>query len=295
MCRRACPDPPPKGKDEGAAQDDMLLAIDIGNTNVTLGVFEGPHLKSTWRFATDPRRLADEYGLLVSSILPLKGVSPEDITGACLCSVAPTLTLTFEEVCRSYFKVNPLTVSTGVKTGVRILYDNPRDVGADRIVDAVAAFRLYGGPVIIVDFGTATVFDAVSNDGEYLGGAIAPGINVAAEALFLSTSQLRRVELSPPKSAIGRNTVASLQSGLLLGHVGLVEGMVARFKREMGDEVTVVATGGLAEAIAKETQVFDAVNPDLTLVGLHMIYEMNVGPTPSVLSEPALSQQTEGG
>ena len=255
----------------------MLLAIDIGNTNLTMGVFDGKRLKSTWRVATDQRRLADEYGLLVSSILPLKGVNPESITGACLCSVAPTLTPTFEEMCSSYFNVSPLTVSAGIKTGVRILYDNPRDVGADRIVDAVAALHLYGGPVIVVDFGTATVFDAISADGEYMGGAIAPGINVSAEALFLSTSQLRRVELTAPKSAIGRNTVASLQSGLLLGHVGLVEGMVARFKREMGENAQVVATGGLAGVIAKETKVFDVINPDLTLMGLRIIYENNRG------------------
>ena len=253
----------------------MLLAIDIGNTNLTIGVFAGQHLKSTWRISTDSRRMADEYGLLVSSIMPLKGINPEDITDACLCSVAPTLTSTFEEVCEGYFKVKALTVSAGVKTGVRILYHNPRDVGTDRIVDAVAALRLYGGPVIIVDFGTATVFDAVSRDSEYLGGAIAPGINIAAESLFHSTSQLRRVELAPPSSAIGRDTVSSLQSGLLLGHVGLVEGMVARFKNEMGEDARVVATGGLAEIIARETTVFDAVNPDLTLIGLRIIYEMN--------------------
>ncbi len=265
----------------------MLLAIDIGNTNVTLGVFDGQRLVSTWRIATDTRRLPDEYSLLVSSILPLKGVSPGDITDACLCSVAPTLTPTFEEVCKSFFKVNPLIVSAGVKTGVSILYDNPRDVGADRIADAVAAYRLYGGPVIIVDFGTATVFDAISRDGEYMGGSLAPGVGVAADALFLSTSQLRRVELTPPNCAIGRNTVAALQSGLILGHVGLVEGMVARFKEEMGQETRVVATGGLAEIIAEETSVFDDVNPDLTLVGLRMIYELNSG--------PVMSQEPKGG
>ena len=253
----------------------MLLAIDIGNTNVNLGVFDGPVLKSTWRIASDARRLADEYGLLVSSILPLKGISPDEITDACLCSVVPPLTPIFEEVCTSYFKVVPLVVSSGVETGVDILYDNPRDVGADRIVDAVAAFRLYGGPVIVVDFGTGTVFDAVSREGNYLGGAISPGINVAAEALFLSTSQLRRIELTAPKSAIGRNTVASLQAGLLLGYVGLVEGMVARFKTELGHDARVVATGGLAELIAKETEIFDAINPDLTLIGLRMVHEMN--------------------
>ena len=238
----------------------MLLAMDIGNTNVTLGVFDEERLVSTWRIATDQRRLPDEYSQLVSSILPLKGVQTGDISGACLCSAVPPLTPTFEEVCKSFFKVNPLVVSAGVKTGVSILYDNPRDVGADRIADAVAAYRLYGGPVIIVDFGTATVFDAISRDGEYLGGSLAPGIGVSADALFLSTSQLRRVELTPPKCAIGKNTVAALQSGLLLGHVGLVEGMVARFKGEMGQESRVVATGGLAEIIAHETNVFDDVN-----------------------------------
>lgn len=255
----------------------MLLVLDIGNTNVTLGVFDGQQLKSTWRVATDARRMPDEYALLISSILPIRGVDPHQVDRVCICSVVPPLTTTFEEVCRGYFGVQPLVVSTGVKTGVRILYDNPRDVGADRIVDAVAAFQLYGGPVIVVDFGTATVFDAVSHDGEYLGGAIAPGINVAADALFLSTSQLRRVELVAPRSAIGRNTVASLQSGLLLGHVGLVEGMVARFKDELGQGAQVVATGGLAGLISKETKVFDAVNADLTLIGLRIIYEMNAG------------------
>ena len=275
----------------------MLLAIDIGNTNVALGVFEGQRLRSTWRIATDQRRLPDEYGLLVSSILPLKGIDPGDIRDVCLCSVAPTLTPTFEEVCASYFKVKPLTVSAGVKTGIRILYDNPRDVGADRIVDAVAALRLYGGPVIVVDFGTATVFDAVSREGDYMGGAIAAGINVAADALFLSTSQLRRVELTAPKAAIGRNTVTSLQSGLLLGHVGLVEGMVVRFKEELGHEAQVIATGGLAEIIAKETTIFDAINPDLTLIGLRIIYEMNTGSAaePSTGdSEPRGRRRDEG-
>ena len=253
----------------------MLLAIDIGNTNISLGVFEGDRLRSTWRLATDPRRLADEYSLVISGILPLKGISSEDLTGACLCSGVPTLTPVFETMCKTHLKVPTLTVSAGVKTGVPILYDSPRDVGADRIVDAVAAFRLYGGPVIVVDFGTATVFDAVSRQGEYLGGSIAAGINVTAESLFQSTSMLRRVELTPPSAAIGRNTVAALQSGLLFGQVGMVEGMVARFKKELGEDSRVVATGGLAEVIARETEVFDAVNPDLTLIGLCMIYEMN--------------------
>ena len=253
----------------------MLLAIDIGNTNVSLGVFDGGRLVSTWRIASDPRRMADEYGLLMGSILPLKGVEGDQVTSACMCSGVPTLTATIEEACRVHFGVTPLIVTAGVKTGVRILYDSPRDVGADRIVDAAAAYQMYGGPVIIVDFGTGTVFDAVSAAGEYLGGAISPGINVAAEALFLNASMLRRVELTPPKTAIGRNTVAALQSGLVLGYVGLVEGMVARFKEELGQESRVVATGGLAQVIAQRTDVFDEVNPDLTLLGLRIIHDMN--------------------
>ena len=255
--------------------NSMLLTLDIGNTNTTLGVFHDAELKATWRLATDPRRMPDEYGLLLNNLLPLKGVHLSDISDVALCSVVPPLIPVFEEVCQTYFKTVPLVVGAGVKTGVRILYDNPRDVGADRVVDAVAAYQLYGGPIIIVDFGTATVFDAVSQEGDYLGGAIAPGLNMAAEALFLNTSQLRRVEMVHPNSAIGKNTVASMQSGLVLGYAGLVEGMVRRFKAEFDDQAKVVATGGLAHLMAQEVSVFDVVNPDLTLVGLRLIYEMN--------------------
>ncbi|MBI2165177.1 MAG: type III pantothenate kinase [Chloroflexi bacterium] len=253
----------------------MLLALDIGNTNVTLGVFQDEAIKATWRMATDARRMADEYALIVANLLPLKGISPQAITDIAICSVVPPLTSVFEEVARSFFRVTPLVVGGGVKTGVRILYDPPRDVGADRVVDAAAAFRLYGGPVIIVDFGTATVFDAVTREGDYLGGAIAPGLNVAAESLFLSTSQLRRVELQRPKLAIGRNTIASMQSGLVFGHIDLVRGMVKRFKQELGEDSKVVATGGLAAFIAQEAGLFDAVNPDLTLIGLKIVYQIN--------------------
>ena len=180
------------------------------------------------------------------------------------------------------FRSNPLTVTAGVKTGLQISYDNPRDVGADRIVDAVAAIELYGQPTIIVDFGTATVFDAVSRDGVYLGGAISPGMNVAAEALYLNTSQLRRVELVAPDSAIGQNTTEALQSGLVLGSAGLVTGMVARFKKELGEDAKVVGTGGLADTMARVANVFDAINPDLTLIGLRLIYGKNQ-PPPKVL------------
>ncbi len=253
----------------------MLLAIDIGNSMVTLGVFDGERLATTLRVATDTRRLADEYGLLITNLLNLKGIKPPRIDAISLCSVVPPLTAVFDQVCETYFGVKPLTVSAGVRTGLRIQYDNPRDVGSDRIVDAVAAIELYGPPVIIVDFGTATVFDAVSRDGVYQGGAITPGVVVAADALFLNTSQLRRVELVAPKSAIGQNTSAALQSGLVFGYAGLVDGLVARFKQELGQDAQVIGTGGLAGIISRETDIFDAINPDLTLVGLRLIYEMN--------------------
>ena len=253
----------------------MLLTIDIGNTVVTMGVFDGSRLTTTLRVATDTRRLADEYGAMLTDLLKLKGSDPRQISAACMCSVVPPLTVVFEEVCDSYFGVSPLTVSAGVRTGLPILYDTPRDVGADRIADAVGAIHLYSPPLILVDLGTATVFDAISREGEYLGGAIAPGINLAAESLFFNTSQLRRVELIAPKAAIGRNTTAAMQSGLVLGYAGLVTGIVQRFKDEIGSDAQVIGTGGLVRVISPEARVFDAINQDLTLIGLRLIYEMN--------------------
>ena len=256
----------------------MLLAVDIGNSMINLGVFEGERLVANLRVSTDARKSADEYGLTLRDLLVLNGIDPSGINDVCMCSVVPPLTGVFEELIRTYFKVNPLTVTAGVKTGLQINYDNPRDVGADRIVDAVAAIELYGQPTIIVDFGTATVFDAVSRDGVYQGGAISPGMNVAAEALYLNTSQLRRVELVAPESPIGQNTTEALQSGLVLGYAGLVTGMVARFKNELGEDTKVVGTGGLADTMAKVANVFDAINPDLTLIGLRLIYAKNQPP-----------------
>jgi type III pantothenate kinase len=258
----------------------MLLAIDIGNTNVTLGVFAGERLVATARVATEPGRMADEYGLTLSQILPAKGVAVDQIDAVAMCSVVPPLTPTFVGLCTEFFGVEPLVVGAGVRTGVRVLYDNQRDVGADRIADAAAAFHLYGGPAIVVDFGTATVFDAISAEGDYIGGAIAPGITVAADSLFHSTSQLRRVELVRPEAAIGKNTVHSLQSGLVLGYSELVKGMVRRFADELGaspdkKSPKVIATGGLAELIQAETGVFDVVDPDLTLTGLRIIHDLN--------------------
>ena len=270
----------------------MLLAIDIGNSMVTLGVFDGERLDTTVRVTTDTRRLADEYGLLITSLLKLKGVEHSGIDSVSMCSVVPPLTAVFEEVCQTYFGQRALVVTAGVRTGLRILYDNPRDVGSDRIVDAVAAIALYGSPVIVVDFGTATVFDAVSEDGVYLGGAIAPGINVAAEALFLNTSQLRRGELVAPNTAIGQNTSSALRSGLVFGYTGLVDGMVDRFKQELGPNSKVIGTGGLAGIIAQETKIFDAINPDLTLIGLRLVFEMNQSrSSPSASSTPPAAQR----
>ena len=253
----------------------MLLAIDIGNTNVTVGVFDGEHLRTTFRLSTDTRKMPDEYAVTINQLLPLQGLSLDDIDAVAMCSVVPPLTPSFVNLARTYLGVEPLEVGAGTRTGIRVLYDAPRDVGADRIVDAAAAFRAYGGAVIVVDVGTATVFDAVNDDGDYLGGAIAPGISIAADSLFHATAMLRRVELTAPPAAIGRNTVHALQSGLVLGYSELVSGMVRRFKDELGHHAKVVATGGLAEVVGAESTVFDAIDPNLTLTGLRIVYDMN--------------------
>ena len=253
----------------------MLLALDIGNTNITLGAFSDDELRATGRIATDTSRMSDEYGLLLNQLLPLRGVTPGEVKSVVMCSVVPPLTPTFVELSKTFFGVTPLVVGAGTKTGIKILYDNPRDVGADRITDAAAALKTYGGPVIIVDIGTATVFDAVTKNGEYVGGAIAPGMAIAADALFHSTSQLRRVELTRPNTAIGKNTVHAMQSGLVLGYSDLINGMVARFDQELGGGSKVIATGGLASVIAEEVSIFDAVDPYLTLTGLRLIHELN--------------------
>ncbi len=253
----------------------MLLAVDIGNTNVNLGVFEDEELRATWRLATDVNRMADEYAVLLLNLLQHRDLDKSDIKEVSLCCVVPPLLATFEELFQRYFHISPLVVEPGIKTGVRIRADNPREVGTDRIANAAAAHHLYRGPIIIVDLGTATTFDTVSREGDFLGTAIAPGIGTAAEALFTKASALPRVELVHPKHAIGTNTVAAMQSGIVFGYVGLVEGIVARIQQELGGKARVVATGGYAELIAKETAVINEVNPDLTLVGLRLIYLMN--------------------
>jgi len=253
----------------------MLLAVDIGNTNITIGLFDGDQLKATWRISTDSSRTSDEYGLLVTQMIISSGLNPMDIKNICMCSVVPPLTPTFQDLCNKYFETPPLTVGGGTKTGIKITYDSPRDVGTDRIIDAAAAITIYGGPIIVVDLGTAIVFDAITAEGEYLGGAIAPGMGVSGDALFRSTSQLRRVELIPPSTSIGRNTQHSIQSGLVLGYSELIKGMIRRFKTELGEHSNVIATGGMAETIAEEVGAFDHIDPDLTLKGLQIIHKMN--------------------
>lgn len=252
----------------------MLLAVDIGNTNITLGVYRGAESVEQWRVATERHRMPDELAVLLSNLLAFRDLSFHDITDVVLCSVVPPLTPTFEELTRRYLNCTPLVVGPGVKTGVRILYENPREVGADRIANALAAHRLYGGPAIVIDLGTATTFDAIASNGDYLGGAIAPGITIAAEALFQRASRLWRVELARPRQAVGKNTSAAMQSGIVFGYVGLVEGLVARFQAEMGP-AKVIATGGLAEIIARETTVVEIIDQRLTLEGLRLIYELN--------------------
>ena len=253
----------------------MLLAIDIGNTNISFGLYEGQNLGPRWRIRTIHDKTPDEYGILLDQLFGHRGYRPEQVTGVAIASVVPPLTPVFERACRDYAGQTPLVVDAGVRTGVRILYDNPREVGADRVVNAAAVRALYSVPACVVDFGTATTFDAVSAEGDYLGGAIAPGIGIAAQALFERTAKLPRVELTRPPSVIGRNTPHAIQSGLLLGYVGLVEGMVARFKAELGPQTRIIATGGLARVVAGETDVIDVVDEWLALHGLRIIYELN--------------------
>jgi type III pantothenate kinase len=256
----------------------MLLTIDIGNSNITFGLYNGDKkLQHHWRIKTDHGRLPDEYGIIMLGLMRHEGLRFRRIQGVVIASVVPPLTQVFVRMVERYMEQSPLVVGAGVKTGVPIRYDSPRDVGADRICDAVAAFKMYGGPACVVDFGTATTFNAISAKGEYLGGAIAPGLGIASEALFSRTSKLPQVDLTRPPRAIGTNTVHAMQSGLIFGYVGIVESMVARFKAELGGEVRVIGTGGLVRTIAKETNVIEIVNPWLTLEGLRLIWEMNQG------------------
>ncbi len=253
----------------------MILVFDVGNTNIVLGVFNGQELVENWRLSTARSCTSDEYGVLFRELFKASTVSMADINGTILSSVVPTINPTLEQTCQKYFGLTPHTVGPGTKTGMSIKYDNPREVGADRIVNAVAGYEKYGGPLIIVDFGTATTFCVVSDRGEYLGGAIAPGIGISTEALFARAAKLPRVEMVKPPSIIGKNTVNSMQSGIIYGFVGQVNEIVRRIKLEINSDALVVATGGLAELIAGETSAIDRVDKYLTLNGLRIIYERN--------------------
>lgn len=253
----------------------MLLVIDVGNTNIVLGVYKDTELLDHWRISTDRQRTTDEYGVLIRELFYLNDLRADDINAIIISSVVPPVVPTLERMCQRYFGLSPLLIGPGVKTGMDIRYDNPREVGADRIVNAVAAYEKYGGPVIIVDFGTATTFCAVDAKGVYLGGSICPGIGISTEALVQRTAKLPRIELKRTDSVICRNTIESMQAGVFYGFVGQVEGIVSRMRRELDMSARVVATGGLAVVIAPATKAIDVVEPMLTLEGLSIIYERN--------------------
>jgi type III pantothenate kinase len=253
----------------------MLLVIDVGNTNIVFGLYQEKKLIIHWRIETDKERTEDEYAVLLKGLLSLHDLKFEDIKDVVISCVVPPLSPIIENLCRKYFSVVPLAIGPGIKTGIPILYDNPKEVGADRIVNAVAAYEKYGGPLIVVDFGTATTFDAVSQKGEYMGGVIAPGIGISMEALFEKTAKLPKVELVMPDTVIGRDTVSSMQSGAIYGYAGLVDRIVEEMKKELGEKVYVVATGGLVELIAPQSKTIKEVNPFITLEGLRIIFEKN--------------------
>ena len=253
----------------------MLLAIDVGNTNTVLGVFDGERLVADFRLRTEGHATGDELGLTVTGLLAHSDIAVDDVHGVVVSSVMPSLSRSVDELAGRYFHVAPLVVGPGVRSGIRILTDDPRQVGADRIVNAIAAFRQYGGPAIVVDLGTATTFDAISVNGDYLGGAIAPGLLISLDALVEHAAKLNRIDPVPPPSVIGKTTTSAMQSGVMLGYVGLIEGLVGRMRAELGGTAKVVATGGLAEVLAGQTDAIDVVDPRLTLVGLRLIWELN--------------------
>ncbi len=253
----------------------MLLTIDVGNTNLTLGLYDGNTLFAHWRLATDHARMPDEYGLQFLGLLQNAGQIKKDLKGICLASVVPQLTGRVIQACREYLESDPFVVDVGIKTGIKVRYEDPRAVGADRIADAVAVMYLYGGPACVIDFGTATTFNALTKEGEYLGGAITAGITLATEALFVHAAKLPRIDLQRPPSIIGRNTVHAMQSGVLFGYVSMVEGMVERFRKELGPEMKVIATGGLSSVVAQETDVIQIIAPWLTLEGLRILWDLN--------------------
>ena len=255
----------------------MILTLDIGNTNIKTAVFEGMEMRQYWRISTDRNRSSDEYGMLLMDLLRHKEIDPRAIEGIMMSSVVPQINFTIEHMCRNYFDMDPMKIEPGVKTGINIKYENPRELGSDRIANAVGAYELYGGPCITIDFGTATSFGAISEKGEFLGGAICPGLKLAAEALTERAAKLPRFELAKPESVIGRNTVTNMQAGIVYGYIGQINYLVERMKRELGaPNAKVIATGGLAVLVAGESSVIDIMDGLLTLKGLCLIHQKNV-------------------
>lgn len=253
----------------------MILVVDVGNTNIVLGIYQQKTLLHHWRLGTNRSSTTDEYGIMVHNLFNHAGISVDQIDGVIVSSVVPPLMFALESLCTKYLKRTPLIVGPGIKTGLNIRYENPKEVGADRIVNAVAAIELYEAPCIVVDFGTATTFDYIDENGQYIGGAVAPGIGISTEALYQRAAKLPRIELVKPKSVVGRNTVSSMQAGIIYGFAGQVDGIVERIRQEYRNEAKVIATGGLAEMIAGESKTIETVNPLLTLEGLRIIYERN--------------------
>lgn len=257
----------------------MIFVCDVGNTNIVIGVFENKNLRHHWRVATDRTKTEDEFGMLIHSLFSHEGLTFDRIEGVIISSVVPSIMFSLERMCEKYLNKKPMIIGPGIKTGLNIKYTNPREIGADRIVNAVAAIHEYGTPLVIVDFGTATTYCYVDEEGNYLGGAIAPGVNISTEALYTQASKLPRVEIAKPDQIIGKNTVHAMQSGIVYGYVGQVEGIVSRMiqQQQTKRRPIVIATGGLASLIANETTVVDVIDPFLTLKGLRLIYDLNQG------------------
>lgn len=255
----------------------MIFTLDVGNTNIKTALFEGERMVKYWRVSTNKMYTSDEYGILLMNLFAHEGVKPENVEGIIISSVVPTINFTIEHMCQNYFHLAPMFVVPGIKTGVNIRYENPRELGSDRIANAVAAQAEYGGPCIFIDFGTATTFGVIDGGGAFLGGCICPGVKLSSEALVNGTAKLPRFELTRPESVIGRSTLTNLQSGMYYGYVGLVRNIVRKIKQELGCEATVVATGGMAAMIAEESKVIDKLDGLLTLKGLRLIYERNQG------------------